>query len=105
MSVLTVGTTALALVPANAARQNIYIRNNSAGGQVAYVDMGLPTGLSTTNCGYVLAAGDWISFNVRDDGNDLRQPWSVVASAAGASIVYQEMASSRKQLAEEAISP
>ncbi len=87
----TFTTTAALLVGPNANRKTITIRNNSAAAQIAYLDTEEPTGLTATNCGYILAAGEWLAFSTFLDGKDIKRPWSVIGSAAGTVIVFKEM--------------
>jgi len=92
MPQLTFTTTPDYIVPAGFARKSFYVRNNSAAAQIAYLDNTDPGGLTATNCGYILAAGEWLAFSVLVDGKDIKRPWSCIGSAAGTVIVFKEMA-------------
>jgi hypothetical protein len=91
MPQVIIGAAPGAIVGANAKRKTITIRNNSAAAQIVYVDTEAPAGLVAANCGYVLAAGEWLAFSTLLDGNDIKRPWSAIASAAGAVVVFKEM--------------
>jgi hypothetical protein len=81
----------LPIVGPNAARKNIYIRNDSAAAQIINLDNTEPAGLVAANCGYTLAAGEWLSWNTFLDGKDIKNAWSAIASAAGAIVTFKEM--------------
>jgi hypothetical protein len=79
------------IVGSNAKRKTITIRNNSAAAQVVGFDNTDPAGLTLLNCGYIIAAGEWLAFSTFLDGKDIKNPWSAIASAAGAVVVFKEM--------------
>lgn len=91
MPQVTVGVVPAEFAPANYDRKTITIRNNSAAAQIAYLDNAGPGGLTPTNCGYILAVGEWYSFSTLIDGKDIKRPWSAVGSAAGTVLVFKEM--------------
>jgi len=91
MTVRTVDTAPLLIAPPDAGRINIYFRNQSAGGQVVVLVKANATGLAATAYDYVLSPGEWLSFNVSSDGDDLKGAWSAVASGAGAILVWSDM--------------
>lgn len=80
-----------AIVGPNAKRKTITIRNNSAAAQIVGFDNTDPVGLTLVNCGYIIAAGEWLAFSTFLDGKDIKTPWSAIASAAGAIVVFKEM--------------
>jgi hypothetical protein len=79
------------IVGPGAPRKTIYFRNNSAAAQIVYLDNTDPAGLVAANCGYILFAGEWLAFSTLIDGKDIKNPWSAIASAAGAVVVFKEM--------------
>jgi hypothetical protein len=79
------------IVGPNAARKTITIRNNSAAAQIVFIDNTDPAGLVAANCGYILAVGEWLAFSSMIDGKDIKNPWSAIASAAGAVVNFKEM--------------
>jgi hypothetical protein len=86
MPEVTVGTTGTALLPANYHRGNVYIRNNSLGGQIVYVAKVRPDGMAISNAQYTLVPGEAITQDIKTDGPEIRLPWSAVASVAGADV-------------------
>jgi len=91
MPQLPVGVVAVPIVGPAAKRKTFYIRNNSAAAQFVGFDIEGPAGLTLLNCGYILAAGEWLAFSTFIDGKDIKRPWSAIASAAGAVVVFKEM--------------
>ncbi len=80
-----------AIVGPGAPRKTIYFRNNSAAAQILFLDNTDPAGLVAANCGYILGAGEWLAFSTLIDGKDIKNPWSAIASAGGAVLVFKEM--------------
>lgn len=88
---ITIGTDPLRVVNRNAARKSVTFTNLSAGGQLIYLDNVSPAGLTTGNAGYRLAPGGSISFILFFDGSDILQPFSAIASGAGAVLAFKDL--------------
>lgn len=86
----TIGTAAVSVVPGNAGRKTITFNNRSAGGQILYLDIAAPGGMTATNAGYVLSPGAAISFMTEFDGADIQQEWSAISDVAGAILYTRE---------------
>lgn len=91
MSKITIGAASVEVLGANVKRINASFNNQSEGGQSIYFDNVPKAGLTADNAGYVLAAGQSINFVLFFDGEDIKLPWSFVASGADAILYYKEM--------------
>lgn len=91
MSKITIGVTSVEVLGANVKRINASFNNQSVAGQKIYFDNVTPDGLTDANAGYVLAAGQSINFILALDGDDIKLPWSFVASAIDAILYFKEM--------------
>lgn len=92
MPSITIGTTPGDVLPRNPSRKTIAFKNVSTTGQIIYLDNSLAEGLTVANAGYPLASGEGLIFMKAFDGKDILQPWAAIASAAGGSLYYKEMA-------------
>jgi hypothetical protein len=91
MPSIAVGTSAVGLTGLGPGRRSITIRNASTGGQTVYIDNVPPGGLTTTNAGYQLSPGEFMSWIAFFDGKEIKQPWSAIADGAGGLVYYKEL--------------
>lgn len=90
MPSMVVGTAAVLVMNRNSGRKSMSVRNASAGGQVVYIDNVRPEGLTVGNAGHPLSVGESLNFLLEFDGPDIKDPWSGIASAAGAVLYFKE---------------
>lgn len=96
MGSITIGTTPTDILGANIKRLNMSVNNQSPGTQIIYLENTRKSGLTADNSGYVLAPGQSLNFVHMFDGDDIRLPWSAVASAANAKLYVKEMTDYRR---------
>ena len=91
MTLHTIGIAPVRLVGSNAGRRTLSLTNRSLAGQVIYISDTEPGGLVIANASFVLGVGDYLHFGKVDDGNDVKHPWSAIATAAGAVLYLGEL--------------
>lgn len=96
MGSTTIGTAAVAVFSRNPGRLSLTMRNESTGGQKIYFALTDVKGLTTATSDYVLAVGEEKNLTWDTDGEDMRNPVSAIASAAGA-ILYPAETSVRRE--------
>lgn len=90
MPSITIGAATVLIVNRNSGRKAFSVRNNSAAGQVVYIDNSRPEGLTVLNAAHPLSVGESLHFLLEFDGPDIKLPWSGIADGAGALLYYKE---------------
>lgn len=90
MGVTTIGTAPSKVSGRNPGRLSLTMRNESTGGQKIYFALRDEKGLTVNEADYVLGVNEEKNFTWDFDGDDMRNPVSAIASAAGASLYAAE---------------
>lgn len=90
MGQVAVGTTPVDMLPRNAGRKSVTIRNISTGGQVIYFSLQDSRGLAAASADYALTPNEEKTFLEFFDGQDMKNPIAAIASAAGGNILVGE---------------
>lgn len=90
MGQVAVGVAAVDVLPRNAGRKSVTIRNISTGGQTIYFVLQDSRGLSAASADYALTPNEEKTFLEFFDGQDMKNPIAAIASAVGGILLVGE---------------